>query len=133
MPITQVLRPHLEAHLKTIGRFGATLLFTDSLGNPIRVSNWRSRVFAPAAKAVGLYGLTPHGLRHSFAALAIQAGANPKMLQEILGHSDIRLTMDTYAALFADDMDVFSAGFDAAFGQSAPGENASKMRALHPD
>ena len=60
-----------------------------------------------------------------------QAGANAKVLQRAMGHSDIRLTMDTYAALFADDPEMFSAGFDAAFGH-APAENVNKVRTLEP-
>ena len=38
-----------------------------------------------------------HDLRHSAATIMISMGVNPKVVQEILGHSNISMTMDTYA------------------------------------
>ncbi len=38
-----------------------------------------------------------HDLRHSAATIMISMGVNPKVVQEILGHSTISMTMDTYA------------------------------------
>lgn len=38
-----------------------------------------------------------HSLRGECATLLIDAGVEPKVAQEILGHSDIRLTLQTYA------------------------------------
>jgi integrase len=54
-----------------------------------------------------------HDLRHTAVALAIKAGAHPKMVADMMGHSSIRVTMDRYGHLFpvihdqvADAMDV---------------------------
>jgi integrase len=38
-----------------------------------------------------------HDLRHTFGYLMIEAGEHPKVVQEILGHSQISLTLDTYS------------------------------------
>ena len=49
--------------------------------------------------------ITPHDLRHTAASLAISAGANVKVVQRMLGHKSAKVTLDTYAALFPDDLD----------------------------
>jgi integrase len=53
------------------GKAPADLLFSSPNGEPIRLANWRRRVWDPAAASVGLEGLTPHDLRHTAASLAI--------------------------------------------------------------
>lgn len=40
---------------------------------------------------------TAHQLRHSYATVAVEAGVDPKALQNALGHSTIAMTMDVYA------------------------------------
>ena len=51
----------------------------------------------------GLRRVRFHDLRHTFASLLIQRGANPKYIQEQLGHSSISITLDVYSHLFAGD------------------------------
>ncbi len=41
-----------------------------------------------------------HSLRHTFATRCIEAGMQAKVLQHILGHSDIRITLNTYCDAF---------------------------------
>ncbi|MGH9277369.1 MAG: tyrosine-type recombinase/integrase [Acidimicrobiales bacterium] len=41
--------------------------------------------------------------RHTFATLALGAGAHPKQVQEMLGHADVSITLDIYAHV-TDDM-----------------------------
>ena len=45
-----------------------------------------------------------HSLRHTFATRCAEAGMPPKVLQEIMGHTDIRITMNTYFSATADYM-----------------------------
>ncbi len=49
--------------------------------------------------------VTPHDLRHTAASLAISAGANPKVVQRMLGHASAAMTLDVYADLFESDLD----------------------------
>jgi integrase len=44
-------------------------------------------------------------LRHTAASLAISAGANPKVVQRMLGHASAAMTLDVYADLFDTDLD----------------------------
>lgn len=41
-----------------------------------------------------------HDLRHSQAAMLIAQGEHPKVIQNRLGHSSIKTTLDTYGHLF---------------------------------
>ena len=43
-----------------------------------------------------------HKLRHSYATLLIDGGANPKVVQKNLGHEDITMTLGTYAHAYSD-------------------------------
>ena len=50
--------------------------------------------------------ITARSLRHTAASLAIHAGANPKVVQRMLGHTSAAMTLDVYADLFESDLDV---------------------------
>ena len=49
--------------------------------------------------------ITAHALRHTAASLAISSGANPKVVQRMLGHASAAMTLDVYADLFESDLD----------------------------
>lgn len=52
--------------------------------------------------ALGLPGLRPHDLRHSYAVAALRSGIDVKTVQHNLGHKYASITLDTYAA-YTDD------------------------------
>jgi integrase len=56
-----------------------------------------TELFDRLVKRSGLPRLTVHGLRHSHATLALQAGVHPKVVQERLGHSSVAFTLDRYS------------------------------------
>jgi len=95
----------------------------------MRNHNFRSRVFVPAAKKIGMPGLTPHDLRHTAASLAVQAGANVKAVQRMLGHASAAMTLDVYAGLFNDDLDAVADRLDAA----AAAARADYLRTAAPN
>ena len=50
----------------------------------------------------------PQDLRRTATSLAISAGANPKVQQQMLGHASAVVTLDTYAHLREDDLETVS-------------------------
>jgi integrase len=88
------------------------LIFPSRTGGPIRLNNWRRRVFDKACDEAGLVGFTPHDLRHTAASLAISVGANVKAVQRMLGHASAAMTLDIYAGLFPDDLDEVGSRLD---------------------
>lgn len=100
--------PHLVDDLLTqIGKRPKTApLFVNREGKHESTANWRNRQWRKATEAAGTpKRLTPKGLRHTAASLAIAAGADVLMVQKMLGHADAKETLNTYAKLFPDRMD----------------------------
>ena len=71
-----------------------------------------TRRFDKILKAAGLPDIRVHDLRHTAASLLLLGQVHPKVVQEMLGHSTITLTLDTYSHLVpslqaqvADQMD----------------------------
>jgi integrase len=58
--------------------------------------------------------MTPHALRHTAASLAIAAGADVKVVQQMLGHKSATMTLDLYGHLFPDRLDTVADAMDAA-------------------
>jgi integrase len=110
VPIAASLAADLATRCE--GRQPDDPVFTAPQGGPLRINNWRPRVFDPACAAAGIEGLSPHDLRHTAASLAVSAGANVKAVQRMLGHASAAMTLDVYAGLFADDLDDVAARLD---------------------
>jgi hypothetical protein len=55
-----------------------------------------------------------HTLRHSAAAALISAGASPKALQGMLGHSSAGFSLTRYGHLFDADLDALATRLDDA-------------------
>ena len=53
--------------------------------------------FAKLALKTDLAGTRFHDLRHTFASIMLLAGIHPKIVSEMLGHSSVALTLDTYS------------------------------------
>jgi integrase len=73
------------------------LVFPTTLSSPMLGDNLLKRNLRPLLEKVGLSPLTFHELRHTFATFHLASGEKPKVIQEILGHSSIKTTMDTYS------------------------------------
>jgi integrase len=112
-----------------VGKAPGDLVFTSPEGRVLRNTNFRPRFLDPAAERAGLLGLTPHELRHTAASLAIKAGANVKVVQQMLGHASAAMTLDVYAGLFADNLDEVADRLDQALKDLA----ADQVRTIGSD
>ena len=89
-------RQHQERLLAGASYVDEGLVFCGRSGEPVHpkvVSN----LFRKAVARHAMPYLSVHGLRHSWATLALQAGVHPKIVQERLGHSTISITLDIYS------------------------------------
>ena len=70
--------------------------FTSQVGTPLFARNV-SRRWHQLLDAAGLERRGMHAARHTTVTLLMAAGEHPKVVQELLGHSQISLTLDTYS------------------------------------
>ncbi len=92
------------------------LVFTDTDGKPLRKSNFLRRTFYPFLKQAGLPRIRFHDLRHTAATLRLQQGDHPKVVQELLGHSRVSVTLDTYSHVMPSLQEESAAKIDRLFG-----------------
>lgn len=81
------------------------LVFATETGFPPSPSNLRQRYLYPACEKAGVPRVTFHQLRHTHATLLLKAGVHPRIVQERLGHSSFKMTMDRYSHVMPDMQD----------------------------
>ena len=78
------------------------LVFPNETGGPMNSLNMYNRKWMPTLKEAELYGVRFHDLRHTYASLLIDQDENIKYIQNQMGHSSIKTTLDTYGHLIKD-------------------------------
>jgi integrase len=96
-----VLHEHKAGQMQHRALLGRPLndydfVFAHSDGTPLDPSTV-SHAFANVVRKAGLPPIRLHDLRHTHATLMLKAGVHPKIVSERLGHSSIRVTLDTYS------------------------------------
>lgn len=96
---------------------GEDLVFTTKTGGPVRglnvaetLNNYVNKINKKEEllakkehrEPVVFERITPHTLRHTFATRAFESGIPPKVVQQILGHSSLEMTMDLYTHVTED-------------------------------
>ena len=96
---------------------GEDLVFTTKTGSPVRglnvaetLNNYVKKInkqeeiqaAREQREPVIFERITPHTLRHTFATRAFESGIPPKVVQQILGHSSLEMTMDLYTHVTED-------------------------------
>jgi integrase len=92
------------------------LIFSSESGTPLNPENLVKRSFKPLLKKAGLSEIRFHDLRHTCATLLLGRGVHPKMVQELLGHATIAMTLDTYSHYLPSMGDQASGAMGDALG-----------------
>ena len=92
------LKRQLEQRVRLAGLYeDCGLIFASESGTPLNPENLVKRSFKPLLKRAGLPEIHFHNLRHTCATLLLGRGVHPKIVQELLGHATIAMTLDTYS------------------------------------
>jgi integrase len=115
------LRKHRSRQLEERLRLGEVwrdygLVFCSEVGTALREPNVRERSFHPLLDRAGLPHIRFHDLRHTAATLLLAQGVHPKLVQEMLGHSSITMTLDLYSHVSPPMMDEVAAKMDSILG-----------------
>jgi integrase len=89
---------------------------TSEIGTPLEPSNIDRRSFKPLLKKAGPPDIRFHDLRHTCATVLLSQGVNPKLVQELLGHADIKLTLGTYSHFPPSTGDQAANAMESALG-----------------
>lgn len=83
--------PELKRYILTLDK-DEVYLFPNSKGSNLSVRNIQKLIQKSAVKAGIKKNVSPHTLRHSFATHLLEAGTDIRLIQELLGHSQLSTT-----------------------------------------
>jgi integrase len=78
------------------------LVFRTRDDHPLDPDNLVKRVFRPTLARAGIRRIRFHDLRHTYATLLINQGANIKYISKQMGHASVQITLDRYGHLLPD-------------------------------
>jgi integrase len=103
VPLVEAVVPIIERW--AAGKSASDWLFNAPGGGPLRESNWKRSVgWREAIAAIGRPELRVHDLRHTAASVWLGSGADPKVVQRVLGHASAAMTMDLYGHLIDQNL-----------------------------
>jgi len=110
---------------------GDELVFPSEVGTVLNMSNVVLRYFLPALERAGLRRVRFHDLRHTFGSLLIQEGAPLTYVRDQMGHSSIKITVDTYGHLIPSANIAYMDRLDRT--PTPPQQSATQAQPADPD
>jgi integrase len=105
----------LEEHRKKHN--GCAWVFPNQVGKPMDRHGFSNRRWKPLLKQAGLpHTVRFHDLRHTCATLLLSQGINPKVISDMLGHSDVGFTLSVYAHVLPSMQQDAADSMDKALG-----------------
>jgi integrase len=95
------------------------VVFPNEIGGPLCQTNVIKRSFRPALRRARLPRLRFHDLRHTAATTLLAQGVNPKVVSEMLGHSSVAFTLQTYSHVVEGMQRDAVRALDDLFGEPA--------------
>jgi integrase len=122
--VIQALRVHKQRHDQSRGAAGPDwvetgLVFTTSTGRHVEPRNLNI-AFARLIARSGVRSIRLHDLRHTCATLLLSRGVSPRVVMDILGHSQIAVTMNIYGHVIPAMQQQAAVEMDAALGDDDP-------------
>ena len=77
------------------------IVFCSKVGTHVSPRNYE-RTFQKICKKAGIDNCNTHTMRHSFATRLFEAGVPAKTISQLLGHSSVSFTLDTYTHVLPD-------------------------------
>ena len=102
LPIPNSLYPYIVEQMKyceTIPNNKDKLLFKPPI-NSYTDSKNVNKMLGKILDGLGIEHMSSHSLRHTYATRSIEAGVTPVVLQKLMGHTDVSITLNTYTSVF---------------------------------
>ena len=101
LPIQDVLYPYIveQMRYRNIQEDNEDKLLFKPPHNKYTTAENVNRALGKILDELGIEHMASHSLRHTYATRAIEAGVTPVVLQKLMGHTDVSITLNTYTSV----------------------------------
>ncbi len=103
IPIPDFLYPYIVEQMKIANNQknnDEKLLFKPNNSQYCRRSTINNELKRILKKELGITDISSHSLRHTYGTRCIESGVAPVVVQRLMGHKDISVTLNTYTSVF---------------------------------